>query len=126
MLSLGELHEGAILHNLRMRYSNDAVYTYISSIVLSINPYKLLPCYGPGQIAMYRKLLAAGGAAASESAPASGGSAGAGTNGNVASVGSPLPPHVYALSDAAYNSLLRDQKDQAVIISGESGAGKVK
>ena len=121
MLHLGELHEGAILHNLRSRYTTDTVYTAISSIILSINPYKQLPCYGPGQIALYRKMLANDNA---DTVPAAAGNCNEVSKGNVAVPGQPLPPHVYALADQAYASLLRDQVNQAIIISGESGAGQ--
>jgi myosin heavy subunit len=120
MLALGELHEGAILHTLRLRYAHDAIYTNISSIVLSINPYKMLSCYGPSQIALFRTMLAKANADGGppEAAPLS--------NGSAAVNNAPLPPHVYALADTAYSSLLRDGVSQAIIISGESGAGKTE
>jgi myosin heavy subunit len=114
LLELEELHEGAILNNLRLRYATDDIYTYISSIILSINPYKQLPCYGPSQIALYRKSLA--GRSADPSSTSSAASSSTSTD--------PHPPHVYALADAAYSSLLRDQVNQAILISGESGAGQ--
>ncbi len=99
LVNLEELSEGAILHNLRSRYEKNEIYTYISTIVLSINPYKLLPYYGPSTIEKYRDGL---------------------------SKRDQMAPHVYALADAAYKSLSIDSANQSVIISGESGAGKTE
>lgn len=36
------------------------------------------------------------------------------------------PPHVYALTDVVYRSLLRERRSQAVLVSGESGTGKTE
>lgn len=99
MVQLEELNEGAILHNLRMRYEKDSIYTYISSILISVNPFKMLPIYSPKVMDEYRVKMA---------------------NKEHAD------PHVYALADDTFRSLVEDRKPQSVIISGESGAGKTE
>ncbi|KAF1881143.1 hypothetical protein Lal_00023176 [Lupinus albus] len=35
-------------------------------------------------------------------------------------------PHVYAMADTAYNEMIRDEVNQSIIISGESGSGKTE
>ena len=84
----------SILHNLRIRYKEDLIYTNISSILISVNPFKLLPLYTPAMLDFYRE----------------------GTRGK--------PPHVFAVAHTAYTNMLSDAVDQSVVISGESGAGK--
>ena len=35
-----------------------------------------------------------------------------------------MPPHVYSVSDNAYQDMLRNSENQSMLITGESGAGK--
>lgn len=37
-----------------------------------------------------------------------------------------LPPHLFALADAAFSAILQSDRHQSVIITGESGAIKKK
>jgi myosin-1 len=84
--------------NLKKRFSNDIIYTYIGSVLVSVNPYKnIQDLYGPVQMEMYR-----------------------GVNFYE------LPPHVYALADTAFRSMKSENEDQCILIAGESGAGKTE
>jgi len=92
------LHEPGILHTLGVRYGMDSIYTYSGQILIAANPHKRLPyIYGPRMMAQYR------GVALGE-----------------------LSPHVYAIAEAAYAAMLADEQRQAILISGESGAGKTE
>ena len=97
MIKLNALNEPVILHNLRQRFLKDLIYTYVSSILVACNPFKLLPIYTPEIMDKYKD----GG-------------------------GRHQPPHIFAIADNAYRNLMADFRDQAVVISGESGAGKTE
>jgi myosin heavy subunit len=94
LISLNDLNEEAILHNLRIRFKQDIIYTNVSSICVSVNPFKMLPLYTPEVMDKYRE------------DPLS------------------QPPHVFKVAEAAYKSMMSYRSDQSIIISGESGAGK--
>jgi len=96
LVNLDDFSEGAVLHQLRKRYASDKIYTSISTILVSINPYKLLPIYTSATVEKYREDY---------------------TN---------MSPHVFHIAADAYKRLLDECKNQAVIISGESGAGKTE
>ncbi|PSC74954.1 Myosin-J heavy chain isoform A [Micractinium conductrix] len=92
------LHEPGILHTLRVRYSLDSIYTYSGHILIAANPHKRLrTLYGPRMMAQYR------GVPLGE-----------------------LSPHVYAIAEQAYAAMMMDEQRQAILISGESGAGKTE
>jgi myosin heavy subunit len=94
LVNISDLNEMSILHNLRIRFKEDRIYTNISSILISVNPFKLLPLYTPEILDSYRN----------------------GSRG--------MPPHVFGIAINAYKNMLSDNGDQSVVISGESGAGK--
>ena len=47
MVNLGDLHEAALLHNLRIRFFADDIFTHIGPILVACNPYKRLPIFTP-------------------------------------------------------------------------------
>lgn len=95
MVLLSKITESSIVENLKKRYMDDYIFTYIGSVLISVNPFKQMPYFGEKEIEMYQ------GAAQYEN-----------------------PPHIYALADCMYRNMIIDRENQCVIISGESGAGK--
>ncbi|XP_075696180.1 myosin-10-like isoform X3 [Rhinoderma darwinii] len=97
MAELTCLNEAAVLHNLKDRYYSGLIYTYSGLFCVVINPYKNLPIYTEQIVEMYR------GKKRHE-----------------------MPPHIYAISETAYRSMLQDREDQSILCTGESGAGKTE
>lgn len=98
MCALNYLHEPAILHNLRQRFFQNLPYTYTGNICIAVNPYQWLDIYNDKLATRYAQ----------------------------ASKKSDLPPHAYATSAAAYAGLKLYGKNQSILVSGESGAGKTE
>uniref|UniRef100_A0A671L3Z1 Unconventional myosin-Ib-like n=1 Tax=Sinocyclocheilus anshuiensis TaxID=1608454 RepID=A0A671L3Z1_9TELE len=97
MVLIEPLSEDTFIENLKKRFDHSEIYTYIGSVVISMNPYKSLPIYTAEKVEEYR-------------------------NRNFYE----LSPHIYALADEAYRSLRDQDKDQCILITGESGAGKTE
>ncbi|XP_037600214.1 myosin-6 [Cebus imitator] len=95
MAMLTFLHEPAVLFNLKERYAAWMIYTYSGLFCVTVNPYKWLPVYNAEVVAAYR------GKKRSEA-----------------------PPHIFSISDNAYQYMLTDRENQSILITGESGAGK--
>ncbi|XP_058872957.1 myosin-7-like [Acipenser ruthenus] len=89
------LHEPAVLYNLKERYAAWMIYTYSGLFCVTVNPYKWLPVYNADVVNAYR------GKKRSEA-----------------------PPHIFSISDNAYQYMLTDRENQSILITGESGAGK--
>ncbi|CAL1296901.1 unnamed protein product [Larinioides sclopetarius] len=97
MSNLTYLNDASVLHNLRQRYVAQLIYTYSGLFCVAINPYKRFPIYTQRCMAMYR------GKRRTE-----------------------VPPHLFAISDGAYMSMLSNRENQSMLITGESGAGKTE
>ncbi|XP_078530919.1 unconventional myosin-Vb [Lissotriton helveticus] len=96
LTALSYLHEPAVLHNLKVRFlESNHIYTYCGIVLVAINPYEQLPIYGEDVIYAYM-----------------------GQN-----MGD-MDPHIFAVAEEAYKQMARDEKNQSIIVSGESGAGK--
>ena len=47
IVKLTKLSAPALLHNLRVRYARDEIYTRVGAILISVNPFKQLTIYTP-------------------------------------------------------------------------------
>merc|ERR1712136_737029 len=97
MSDLSHLNDASVLYNLRSRYVVMMIYTYSGLFCIAINPYKLLPVYTQIARDYY-----------------------------VNKRRSEAPPHLYSIADGAYQNMRVERKNQSMLITGESGAGKTE
>ena len=57
MVTLGDLHEAALLHNIRLRFYNDDIFTYIGPILCAANPYKMIPMFTGEFVSVRRRCI---------------------------------------------------------------------
>eukprot|EP00013_Stygamoeba_regulata_P023768 CAMPEP_0177647334 /NCGR_PEP_ID=MMETSP0447-20121125/10243_1 /TAXON_ID=0 /ORGANISM="Stygamoeba regulata, Strain BSH-02190019" /LENGTH=1221 /DNA_ID=CAMNT_0019149909 /DNA_START=85 /DNA_END=3750 /DNA_ORIENTATION=- len=91
------LYDPNLLHNLRVRYDRDEIYTYTAYILIAINPYKQLPIYSTENIHKYHKTSMRAN-----------------------------PPHVFGIAERAYRHMKSEKKSQSIVVSGDSGSGKTE
>lgn len=97
LCNLPFLNEDSILANLRRRFDKNKIYTYAGSILVAINPFKFLPIYNPKYVKMYENHQLG-----------------------------KLEPHIFAIADVSYYTMMRKRVNQCIVISGESGSGKTQ
>jgi myosin-5 len=97
LTKLPALHEPILLATLNERFKQGHIYTYTGPILISINPFKDVGLYNPATMQKYIN----------------------------APLGKPMPPHAYAVADAAFKRMVASNgNNQSILVSGESGAGK--
>jgi len=107
LLDLESFSEGLILHHVKERFARGTIYTAVGAILVAVNPYRTLDIYGEGvMLQIWEQRLA----------EAKGANAAAST----------LTPHVFSVGATALHSMRDSGASQAVLISGESGAGKTE
>mmetsp|Transcript_5283 Transcript_5283/g.18772 ORF Transcript_5283/g.18772 Transcript_5283/m.18772 type:complete len:1168 (+) Transcript_5283:321-3824(+) len=101
LVLLDEVNEATMVHTLRARYMRDELYTWVGAshtVLVAINPFKRLPLYGVARMHEFAR-------------PAP---------------NAVLPPHPFAVANTALRALATGDGNQAILISGESGAGKTE
>ena len=97
MVNLTFLNDASVFWNLKTRYQAKMIHTYSGLFVVVVNPYKRYPLYTQRVCKIYL-----------------------GKRRNEA------PPHLWAIAEGAYRNMLTNKKDNAMLITGESGAGKTE
>ena len=97
MASLTYLNEPSILNNLKVRYQDDKIYTHSGLFLVTVNPYKKINIYNSDFITLYS-----------------------------ANEKKCNQPHIFGTAQKAFDSLIKNKKDQSILVTGESGAGKTE
>ena len=97
MVNLTFLNDASVFWNLKTRYQAKMIHTYSGLFVVVVNPYKRYPLYTHRVSKIY-----------------------------LGKRRNEVPPHLWAIAETAYRGMLGNKKNQAMLITGESGAGKTE
>merc|ERR1712226_704594 len=97
MANLTFLNDASVFWNLKVRFCAKLIYTYSGLFCIVVNPYKRYPIYTGTVVKMY-----------------------------LGKRKNEVPPHLWAITETAYRNMLTNLKDQSMLITGESGAGKTE
>ncbi|EGP85268.1 myosin class 5 [Zymoseptoria tritici IPO323] len=96
LTNLSHLNEPAVLQAIKLRYAQKEIYTYSGIVLIATNPFaRVDSLYVPGMVQVYT-----GKHRASQA------------------------PHLFAIGEESFADMLRNEKNQTIVVSGESGAGK--
>merc|ERR1712045_182039 len=97
MANLTFLNDASVFWNLKVRFTAKLIYTYSGLFCIVVNPYKRYPIYTGTVVKMY-----------------------------LGKRRNEVPPRLWAITETAYRNMLTNSKDQSMLITGESGAGKTE
>nr|XP_015002133.2 myosin-IIIa [Macaca mulatta] len=97
LATLEVLDENTVSEQLEKCYSRDQIYIYVGDILIALNPFQSLDLYSTKHSKLY-----------------------------IGSKRTASPPHIFAMADLGYQSMITYNSDQCIVISGESGAGKTE
>jgi len=97
MVNLTFLNDASVFWNLKTRYQAKMIHTYSGLFVVVVNPYKRYPIYTHRVSKIY-----------------------------LGKRRNECPPHLWSIAETAYRGMLNTTKNQAMLITGESGAGKTE
>ncbi|QIW98515.1 hypothetical protein AMS68_004033 [Peltaster fructicola] len=96
LTNLSHLNEPAVLQAIKLRYAQKEIYTYSGIVLIATNPFaRVDSLYVPGMVQVY-----AGKHRSSQA------------------------PHLFAIAEESFAEMIRDGRNQTIVVSGESGAGK--
>merc|ERR1712073_158710 len=97
MAGLTYLNDACVLWNSVVRYKNELIYTYSGLFCIAINPYKRFPIYTQRTMEIYIGMRR-----------------------------TECPPHILGVAEGSYQGMQNQGKNQSILITGESGAGKTE